>query len=138
MKKVLFLLLVLLCATLDATAQPSAAPAVPAGKYRVYCQLSPRNKFMSSKVRVIADIGQERNPWKNGADMVLTDDKGKALIFNSMTGALNYLGKYGWKFVQVYADTSGKQPDYYWLLYKDVSDDREIKEGIVTAEAPTD
>ena len=47
-----------------------------------------------------------------------------------MVAAMNYMGQRGWKFVQTYVVTEGKNLVYHWLLYKDVNDASEIMDGL--------
>lgn len=134
MKKfVLLLFLMLCCATFSYAQQVVSISDVPEGKYRVYCELLGINKnLFSTKLKVVADLGQQRSYWKNGDEMLIVNEQGKQVIFNSMIDAMNYFGKYGWKFVQAYAVTMGAQNVYHWLLYKDVTNEEEVKEGIIT------
>lgn len=93
-------------------------------KNRVYCELVGTHKFMSQKVLVAVDFGQ--NPYWNKR---LCDENGKAITFNSMVDAMNYMGKIGWKFEQAYVVTTSNQHVYHWLLSKDITDEEEINEG---------
>lgn len=85
----------------------------------VYCELVGTGKFLSNKVNVQVDFGQETNFWKGVA--YLKDDAGKKITFNSMVDAMNYMGKEGWEFVQAYVVTANNQNVYHWLLKKEVS-----------------
>ena len=64
-----------------------------------YCELLGKSKFLSNKVNVTVDFGQEKQGWHGR----LVDSDGKAINFNTMVDAMNYLGQFGWKFVQAYA-----------------------------------
>lgn len=132
MKKILLIFLLCVFGFKSSNIQAQQAD-IPEGKYRVYCQLLGVSKFLKPhSVRIIADFGQKRNYWKSGGDMMIVDKEGNKIEFNSMVDAMNYFGRYGWKFVQAYALTMGQQNVYHWLLYKDVSNEEEVKEGIVT------
>jgi hypothetical protein len=80
-----------------------------------YCELVGMGKFMSNKVTVSIDFGQEKkflsdNRYKDAVT-------GKPVVFNSMVDALNFMGKTGWEFVQAY--TVGDSQSgyvYHWLL----------------------
>lgn len=96
--------------------------------HRVYCELIGLGKFMSSKVVVTVDFGQDDHGW----DARIVDEKGKSISFNSMVDAMNYMGKLGWEFEQAYVVTESKQNVYHWLLGKDVSDNEVINEGFKT------
>ena len=62
------------------------------------------------------------------------DEKGKALKFNSMVDAMDFMGKNGWKFIHAYVVASSNQNVYHWLLEKSVKDDSEITKGFQTRE----
>lgn len=96
--------------------------------HRVYCELIGLGKFMSSKVVVTVDFGQDDHGW----DARIVDEKGKSISFNSMVDAMNYMGKLGWEFEQAYVVTESKQNVYHWLLGKDISDNEVINEGLKT------
>ena len=83
----------------------------------VYCELVGTQKFLSQKVTIVVDFGEEKNVWK---DNRLKDEvTGKVQVFNSMVDALNYMGDNGWEFVQAYIVTMGQQNVYHWLLKKE-------------------
>lgn len=117
MKK-LFLLVALLVCSLCINAR------------EVYCELLGTSNISGSKVKVEVDFGEEKNAWgKDGRDM-LVDADGKPIKFNSMVDAMNYMSQFGWKFKSAYFVTVGGSNVIHWLLYKEVEDDSEIKEGI--------
>lgn len=93
---------------------------------RVYCELLGTAKFLSTKVTVSVDFGQDEQGW----NAKLVDDKGKAITFNTMVDAMNYMGKIGWKFEQAYTVGSGNNFVYHWLLSKDIADNESINDGI--------
>lgn len=126
MKKILFALFLMFC--MNVAAQEN-------GTFRkVYCELVGTGKFMSSKVIVTVDFGQETNYWTGASKQYLVDDKGKAKSFNSMVDAMNYMGKLGWNFEQAYVVTVSQQNVYHWLLSKTITSEEEFKEGITTKE----
>lgn len=96
--------------------------------HRVYCELLGTAKFMSTKVTVSVDFGQDEQGW----NAKLVDENGKSMSFNSMVDAMNFMGKLGWKFEQAYTIGSGGNFVYHWLLSKDLSNGESIKDGIVT------
>lgn len=96
--------------------------------HRVYCELLGTGKFMSTKVNVTVDFGQDAKAWSSR----LVDEDGKPLSFNSMVDAMNYMGRLGWKFEQAYVVTSSNQNVYHWLLSKDISEGEAINEGFKT------
>jgi hypothetical protein len=82
----------------------------------VYCELVGMAKFLSTKVTVAVDYGEERSFFQ---DTRMRDEQtGKVTSFNSMVDALNYMGTKGWEFVQAYVVTTGNQNVYRWLLKK--------------------
>ena len=83
-----------------------------------YCQIVGTKSILSSKVTIEIDFGQARKLF---ADLRLKNDAGKAIKFNSMIDALNYMGAQGWEFVQAYAITVGNSNVYHYLLKKPVS-----------------
>jgi len=78
-----------------------------------YCQIVGTSKFMSKKVTIEIDFGQETTLFD---DMRLKDDKGKPKSFNSMIDALNYMGKFGWEFAQAYVISTSNQNVYHFLI----------------------
>ncbi|NDW08396.1 hypothetical protein [Dysgonomonas sp. 520] len=90
------------------------------GDSYVYCELVGTGKFLSSKVNVQVDYGQETSYWKGVA--YLKDENGKNKSFNSMVDAMNFMGKQGWEFVQAYVVTTNNQNVYHWLLKKSISE----------------
>lgn len=87
----------------------------------VYCELVGTAKFMSNKVKVKVDYGQESSFWKGISYM--KDENGNNIEFNSMVDAMNYFGKQGWEFVQAYTVTMNNQNVYHWLLKKTVTEE---------------
>lgn len=82
----------------------------------VYCELVGIQKFLSTKVTVSVDYGEERGFFQ---DTRMRDEQtGKVQSFNSMVDALNYMGNNGWEFEQAYVVTMGQQNVYHWLLKK--------------------
>lgn len=102
---------------------------------RVYCELVGSPDVFTSKMSVFIDFGQKHSYWVSKWGQQLVDENGKDCKFNSMVDAMNFMGKYGWKFVQAYA-VGDKNSGYvqYWLLYKDIIEDDEIFEGFMTKE----
>lgn len=123
MKKVLIFAL---AAILSVNAADGQAP-----QRKVYCLLLGKGKFLSEKVNVEVDFGQ--NPYSNSN---LVDENGKRITFNSMVDAMNYMGKFGWEFENAYAITigSGKSARnvYHWLLSKHVSGNEDANNGFTT------
>ena len=123
MKKCLFLMLMFISISMGVVAQKP---------YKVFCELLGTGKLFSNKVTVTVDFGQETSFWFGSSNQYLVDDNGKAIKFNSMVDAMNYMGKRGWVFEQAYVVTTNQQNVYHWLLSKEVTQDEPIGEGINT------
>lgn len=82
----------------------------------VYCEIVGTTMVSGlTKVKIVIDYGdKESDP--NGE--VLYGKDNKPLKFNSMVGAMNYLGTNGWEFVQAYAVTKGNSNVYHYLMRK--------------------
>ncbi len=135
MKKVFFLLLFVCACAIGTFAQdevvtPITVPAQEAGTTRVYAELvgTGTNFFGNNKnVKVELDLGQYQSVFKN---YNLQDENNKDIKFNSMVGAMNYMGQRGWKFIQAYVITHGNQNVYHWLMYKDLKPGENIMDGL--------
>ncbi|WP_436414104.1 hypothetical protein [Petrimonas sp.] len=116
MKKILFILFALLL-TSGLFSQENQVPVksdfIEQVEY-TYCELLGTRKFLSTKVVVEIDFGQANSFWKN--TRLLKDENGKAVSFNSMVDAMNFMGSLGWEFVQAFVVTEGNQNVYHWLL----------------------
>lgn len=124
MKKCLFLMLMFI--SMNVMAQKP---------YKVFCELLGTGKLFSNKVTVTVDFGQETSFWLGASNQYLVDDNGKAIKFNSMVDAMNYMGKRGWEFEQAYVVTIGNQNVYHWLLSKEVTQDEAVNDGFNTRKA---
>lgn len=82
---------------------------------------------LNKNVKVSVDLGQFQSATKA---YTLLDENGKDIKFNSMVAAMNYMGERGWKFIQAYVVTVSNQNVLHWLLYKDITDPAQIKEGL--------
>jgi hypothetical protein len=82
-----------------------------------YAELLGYKKFLSQKVLVEIDYGQASKFFQND---LIVDENGKAITFNSMVDAMNYMGKLDWEFVQAYIATEGNQNVYHWLMKRAV------------------
>lgn len=107
----------LLFALLIALSLPSFAQDSPGESSRyAYCQVVGTAKFLSTKVRIDLDFGEERKHY--GDQRVRDPETGKQKDFNSMIDALNYMGKQGWEFEQAYVITVGNQNIYHYIMKK--------------------
>lgn len=125
MKKILVIMLVAIVAFGFSTTVSAEEPI-----QRVYAELlGTGTNFLNlnKNVKVSVDLGQFQSATKA---YTLLDENGKDIKFNSMVAAMNYMGERGWKFVQAYVVTVSNQNVLHWLLYKDVTDPAQIKEGL--------
>jgi hypothetical protein len=118
MKKLLFVIIAL------------AAGIAAHAQNKIYCELVEERLLFSSKVNVQIDFGQET---KFFSDTRLVGKDGKAITFNSMVDALNYMAALGWRFEEAYVVQSlsggsngnsiSTTNTRHWILSKDVDDD---------------
>ncbi len=107
MRKRLFgTLVILLCLTVMAFGQNEPP------KY-MYCEIVGKAKFLSSKIDVEIDYGQQKR-WLT--DHRLADEDGKTVSFVNMIDALNYMGERGWKFVHAYETKDGETIIKHYVL----------------------
>lgn len=85
----------------------------------IYCQIVGTSKFMSTKMNIAVDYGEERKFFQ-GANFIKNEETGKIQSFNSMVDALNYMGDQGWIFVTAYVLSVSNQNVYHYLLKKEV------------------
>ena len=86
---------------------------------KVYCELVGVQGLFTKKFNISVDFGQQSKLFSNEA---LVDEKGRAISFNSMVDAMNYMSKHGWEFEQAYIVTLGSDSTashyYHWVLSK--------------------
>jgi hypothetical protein len=117
MKKIIFVIaFVFVCFWVKAQDNVTVSDSV---KY-TYCEIVGTAKFLSTKVNIQIDFGQE---VKFGQDKRYKDPAtGKPYVFNSMIDALNFMGKDGWQFVQAYVVTESNSGSvYHYLLKKETN-----------------
>ena len=98
------------------TAPPTTPPA--ATRTEEYCMVLATQKFMSTKVTIAIDYGQER---KFFSDNRYKDADDKVQAFNSVVDALNFQNSQGWEFVNAYVITLGSQNVYHYLMRRHIS-----------------
>lgn len=96
----------------DPNSTANSTQVTPKDSY-IYCQIVGTAKFMSNKLVISVDFGQE---VKYFSDQRLRDKNGEPVVFNSMVDAMNWMGNDGWEFLQAYTVTTGQQNVYHWLL----------------------
>ncbi len=90
-------------------------------KYEVYCELLAEQKgLFTRKIKIRVDFGQKATWWK-GIE-ILKDDKEKALVFNSVIDALNYMAKADWKLVNAFPVSYKNQNVYHYVFKKEISE----------------
>ena len=81
-----------------------------------YCKLNGYNKSMfGMKIIISVDYGQKFNMFKTQR---IVGPEGKDMVFNSMIGALNFMERNGWEYVNNYTISSGDKLIYHYLLKK--------------------
>lgn len=81
-----------------------------------YVQIVGTSKLLSTKLTIQIDFGQRTKLLSSGKETIVKDADGKALDFNSMIDALNFMSKNGYEFVTAYAIAIGNQNVYHYLL----------------------
>ena len=88
-----------------------------------YCELMGIGRFMSNKVTVTIDYGQETKFFSPEDQRIKDESTGRAQKFNSMIDAMNYMAENGWEFVNAYVVSipnglGSSRNVYHWLLKK--------------------
>ncbi|MCM1356514.1 MAG: hypothetical protein NC212_08940 [Staphylococcus sp.] len=87
---------------------------------------------MGSKCTVQVDFGEGQGTWTGGLDNTLVDENGKAIKFKSMIDAMNFMTKFGWRFLDAYAITVAPNNHvYHWIMSKTVYGEESGREGII-------
>lgn len=84
-------------------------------KIEQYCQLIATPRLFSNKVTIDIDFGEEKPFWTD--DRFRTYD-GKLKKFNTIIDALNFMGKQGWVFINVYPVRNGSSDVYHYGFRK--------------------
>ena len=88
-----------------------------------YIEVIGVEKAMSNKVSVRLDFGQDSKYFSaNVKSMVIKDELGKKVEFNSVVDALNFMDKLGWKFIAVYGVglNSGVKESHFVMKKEDI------------------
>ena len=88
----------------------------------VFCQIIVQQKFLSKKMQMWIDYGEE-SKWF--ADKRVRDEQsGKVKSFNSQVDALNYMSEEGWTYVNSFVVTQttsfGTTVQFYYLLKREI------------------
>jgi hypothetical protein len=108
MKKILILAIILSSASL-VEAQSDTS------KIEQYCQVIATPRFLSNKVTIDIDFGDEKSYWR---DTRLKEDGGKLKKFNTIIDALNYMGEAGWIFISAYPVHMGQTEIFHFAFKK--------------------
>lgn len=110
--------LLLFCLVLGSFSYAQTINDIPVAEINsTYIELLGRTKFMSAKVTIAVQFGQESKLF--GADtQTIRDAEGKPVAFNSMVDALNFFDSVGYDFVNAYPITIGNQNVYHYLMRK--------------------
>lgn len=108
MKKSIFLLLFLI--PILSYSQTDVTPETKT----IYCELVGTGWL--GKVTVEVDMGESKGFLGLNTSYLIDPNTNKAIKFNSMVDAMNYMGEKGWSFEQAYAVSSGSTNVYRWLL----------------------
>ncbi len=106
MKKLIFFLMIII---------PAVSFSQDTTKVEQYCELVATARLLSSKVTIDINYGEERKFFK---DYRIRDESGKAVKFNSVVDAINYLGQQGWKLVNAFPINVGNGPAVYHYVFK--------------------
>lgn len=108
MKKILILAIIISSASfVKAQADTS--------KIEQYCQVIATPRFLSNKVTIDIDFGEEKSYWR---DTRLKEDGGKLKKFNTIIDALNYMGEAGWTFINAYPVHMGQTEIFHFAFKK--------------------
>ena len=80
-----------------------------------YAELIATAKFLSIKVNIVVDYGEQVNLWK---DNRVKNDKGKVETFNTVVDAMNYMNSKGWEFVNAFPISGGAGGSVYHFFFR--------------------
>ncbi len=84
-------------------------------KVEQYCQVIATPGVFSNKVTIDIDLGEEKSFL---SDSRFRNYNGKLKKFNTITDALNYMGKEGWVFINAYPVSSANTTIYHYAFKK--------------------
>jgi hypothetical protein len=95
-----------------------------AQKLERYCEMVATGRILSSKVTIAVDFGEEAGLFK---DRRIKNDEGRAVKFNTLVDAMNYMGSENWKLVNAFPVTnSGNSSSVYHFYFKKEYDASEL------------
>ena len=80
-----------------------------------YCEIVAKKKFLSEKVKIIVDYGQPRRELGSAK---IKDKDGKVIAFMGVVGALNFMEKNGWEYMESLLLTHDDNIVYHFWLKK--------------------
>lgn len=92
--------------------------SMKAQKVEQYCQMTAMQKLLSKKVTIDIDYGEERKLF-SFKDTRVKDELGKVKNFNSVTDALNHMGRSGWKLINAFPVSDGSQLIYHYVFKRE-------------------
>jgi hypothetical protein len=94
-------------------------------KVEQYCELVAQGRFLSNKVTIDVNFGEERK-FFSGDKRMRDKVSGKIKKFNSVTDALNYMGLQGWSLVNAFPMTEGSGPQTFHFYFRKLFNKDEI------------
>ncbi len=114
MKKLLLFVIIFVC---NLTIKAQTVNDIPLKDIDVeYVRIVGTSKLLTTKLTIELDFGQRTKFFSSGKETIVKDEDGKAIDFNSMVDALNFMSKNGFEFVTAYAISVGNQNVYHYLL----------------------
>jgi len=84
-----------------------------------YIQIVGNSRFMSDKVTIEIDFGQNTTYFSTTRkETIIKDASGNNIKFNSMIDAINFMSNQGYDFTQSYAVTVSNQVTFYAIMRK--------------------
>ena len=90
-------------------------------KVEQYCELVTQGRFLSNKVTLDINFGEERK-FLGGGSIIKDEIIAKVRKFNSISDALNYLGLKGWVLVNAFPLGESSGPRVYHFYFKKLFD----------------
>ena len=84
-----------------------------------YIEIVGKTKFMSSKLEIRIDYGQEYKQIFATEQQVI-DELNNFVSFNNLIDALNFFTKYGYVLDKVYIITYGNVSVFHWVIKKEL------------------
>ena len=111
------LLLVLLMVFTFSLSNAQTVNDIPISEVDVeYLQIVGTSKFMSAKLNIQIDLGQNTKFFSSGKETLVKGSDGKSIEFNSMVDALNFMSSNGYELIQAYVINVSNQNVYHYLM----------------------